>query len=279
MSFIKPPPDMDSSSKSGSFRSRYGPTAVVAGASEGIGAQFSIQLAERGLDLFLVARRSELLEALAARLSEQHHVRVHCLPLDLASPDAAAVIAKQTQELNVGLFIYNAAFSAIGPFWQKPLEDHLTELDVNCRTPLSLAWAMIPRLVERGRGGLILMSSLSANQGSALISHYAATKAYNRLLAEGLWEELRPLGIDVLACCPGAVSTPNYNASLKTMANRMARAMPPEVVVAETLAVLGRQPVVIPGRMNRLAFFVMKRLLPGETAIRLMGSVLRNMYG
>jgi short-subunit dehydrogenase len=144
---------------------------------------------------------------------------------------------------------------------------------------MTLVYLLGQRMLTRKRGGIILMSSLSAFQGSALIANYTATKACNLLLAEGLWEELRTSGIDVLACRAGATSTPNYLTSTPAGSSRVhAIAMTPEAVAAETLAALGRQPDIIPGRFNRLASFVLRRLLSRRSAIRLMGRTLRGMY-
>jgi uncharacterized protein len=123
------------------------------------------------------------------------------------------------------------------------------------------------------------MSSLSSSQGSALITNYSATKAYNRLLAEGLWDELREQGIDVLTCSASAVSTPGYQTSAPHRSSRLSvSAMTPHAVVTETLAALGKQPVIIPGWTNRAANIVMQRLIPHKTAITLMGRVMRGMY-
>jgi short-subunit dehydrogenase len=264
------------------FRARYGPWAIVAGASAGLGAAFAEQIAAQGLNLLLVARRLELLEQVGAHLVSTYAVQVRTIPLDLARDDAAATIAGAAEDLEIGLLVYNAAYSAIGPFLDRSLEDHLTENAVNCRTPLGLAHTFGQPMRRRGQGGIILMSSLSALQGSALIAHYAATKAYNLLLAEGLWEELRGAGVDVLACRAGAVSTPNYLQSIsrpgQTTAEPPLGAMSPEVVVADTLAGLGRAGSLIPGLSNQAAAFMMQRVLPRGLAIRLMGRVLRRLY-
>jgi short-subunit dehydrogenase len=96
------------------FRQSYGPWALVAGASEGLGAAYAEALAKRGLDLFLVARRLELLKALAARLTAQYGISVRTLPLDLSQPLVAAQIAQESESVEVGLLVYNAAFSAVG---------------------------------------------------------------------------------------------------------------------------------------------------------------------
>jgi hypothetical protein len=261
------------------FRQRYGPWAVVAGGSEGLGAAYADMLASRGLKLVLVARRLELLQELAAGLGEKYGVQVKVLSMDLSRPEAAGRIFDATQDLEVGLLVYNAAFSAVGPFLDRPIDDHLREIDTNIRTPLVLTYQFGQRMLERGRGGIVLMSSLSAFQGSAFISNYSATKAFNMLLAEGLWEEWRRRGVDVLVCMAGAVKTPNYAASAPRQTGRFSDAtLEPETVVAESLAALGKQPHVIPGRTNRLASFAMRHLLPRRMAIQFMGRILRDMY-
>jgi short-subunit dehydrogenase len=261
------------------FPLRYGPWALVAGASEGLGAEFAAQLAHNKLNLVLIARRKDMLEVLASKLVQDYAIEVRTIELDLARNDADSIIAEQTGDLDIGLLVYNAAVSLIGPFLGQSLQDHQSEVLVNCRTSMTLAYVFGQRMVKRGRGGIILMSSLSSAQGSALVANYAATKAYNRILAEGLWEELRTQGVDVLACSAGPVSTPNYIASLPAASKRNARmALSTYTVVAETLTGLGRGPFVIPGRQYRLANFVMQRLLPTRFVIKLMGRVMRNMY-
>ncbi|HEX6798903.1 MAG TPA: SDR family NAD(P)-dependent oxidoreductase [Ktedonobacterales bacterium] len=263
------------------FRARYGPWAVVAGASQGLGEAYAEQVAALGLNVVLIARREELLRALAERLGAKHGIEARVLALDLAREDASAVVEAETAALDVGLLIYNAALSVIGPFLERPLEAHLGELAVNTRAPMALAYLLGQRMRsrERGHGGIILMSSLASAQGSALTANYAATKAYNLVLAEGLWEELRRQGLDVLACVAGATSTPNYTASAPRGSGVGSATLTPQAVAAETLAALGRQPSIIPGRANRASTFVMRRLLPRRTAVAMMGRVLRGMYG
>jgi short-subunit dehydrogenase len=134
-------------------------------------------------------------------------------------------------------------------------------------------------MVARGRGGIVLLSSMASLQGGALVAHYAATKAYLRVLAEGLWEELRPAGVDVVACCAGRVRTPTWKRSGPRAATLLAPpVMEAEPVVEATLAALGRQPVVIPGRLNRLAALATSRLLPRPTAVALVSAATRRMY-
>jgi uncharacterized protein len=265
---------------SNQFQQSYGPWALVAGASEGLGATYSEALAAHGLNLVLVARRAALLQTLAEHISAQYAVEVRILPLDLASQKTAGRIADETKGLEVGLLVYNAAYSAVGLFLDRPLDDHLREVDTNVRTPLELVDIFGNRMLQAGHGGIILMTSLSAFQGSAYISTYSATKAFNIILAEGLWEEWRQGGVDVLACIAGAISTPNYVASSPQHTGRISDStIQPLTVVTEALAALGHQPTVIPGAINRLSSFFMRRLLPRRAAIRIMGSVLKGMYG
>ncbi len=261
------------------FRAKYGPWALVAGASAGLGAEFAAQLAARGLNLVLVARHADRLEQLSQQLSTHHSVQVRPLSIDLADDETPTIITTRTNDLEIGLLIYNAAFSAIGPFLDQPLEQHLRELATNCRAPLTLAYWLGQKMRARQRGSIVLMASLSASQGSPLIANYAATKAYNQLLAEGLWDELRAQGVDVLACCAGAVATPNYLASQPRAARlNLGAAMPPRQVVAEALGALGTHASIIPGRGNRVAAFLMRRVLPRRIAIEIMGRTLRQMY-
>jgi hypothetical protein len=260
------------------FRSQYGPWALVAGASQGLGAEYARQLAEIGLDLVIVARRADALDALADDLRRRYPIQVRPLARDLAGADVSEQLAAQTADLEVGLLIYNAALAPVSPFFDLPLEAHLRAVATNVRTPLALAYLFGKAMRTRRRGGIILMSSLSAAQGSALISNYAATKAYNQVLAEGLWDELRRDGVDVLASLPASIATPGYLADLPRDRRSPTQAMLPQQVAAETLAALGKQPTVIPGLTNRLAAFTLRHLFPRRSAIALMGRVLRGMY-
>ena len=261
------------------FAARYGPWAIVAGASEGIGAAYARELAWRGLNLILIARRAELLGDLASRLSQDYPVEIKTITVDLSTPGAAEQIHDKTHGLDIGLLVYNAAFSAIGPFLERSIDDHLRELQTNALTPISLVYHFADKMIRRGRGGIVLMSSLSAFQGSAYISTYAATKAFNIVLAEGLWEEWRERGVDALVCVSGAVRTPNYVASEPERTGGLGDlTMTPEQVVREAFDALGKRPYVIPGRMNRISSFVMRHLLPRKTAVMFMGRILRKMY-
>jgi short-subunit dehydrogenase len=260
-----------------SFVQRYGRWALIAGASDGIGEHFARQLAARGVHLVLVARRAELLGTLAGELAKEHDIDVRTLPLDLGSPETTSQIQAATADLEVGLLVYNAAASVLGSFVDHTIEEYRAEQEVNCRRPLELAHHFAGLMSPRGRGGILLMSSLAGSQGSPFISHYGATKAWNLVFAEGLWDELGERGIDVLACRAGATRTPKY---LRDTGDEKRSALVPEMepaaVVREALAALGKAPSMVPGRANRLAASLLQRLLPRRTAVTVMGRASRS---
>jgi short-subunit dehydrogenase len=171
--------------------------------------------------------------------------------------------------------VYTAAHSHIGPFLEQPLEDKLRIVDVNCRGPLVLADEFGRRMAARGRGGFVFMASMAAAQGSPLVATYAATKAFDLVLAEGLWDELGAHGIDVLACRAGATRTPNYEAS---QPKGNVPIMEPEAVARRALDSLGKRPSVVPGFINRIGDVFMTRLLSRRAAIRFMGKTTRRLY-
>jgi short-subunit dehydrogenase len=260
------------------FRSKYGPWAVVAGATEGIGRAFSLELAKRGCSLVLLARRAGLLSELATELQSQFKIEVQSLAVDLGSADMIERVRSVSDGIEVGLVVYNAALSVQGLFLDTPLEERLAEVDVNCRGPMRFAHHFGKPMVARGRGGIILMSSLSGRQGTAYVSSYAATKAFNTVLAEGLWAELRERGVDVLACEAGATATPNFVKSLGSDRESAVKPMEPEGVAQAALDALGTGPSVVPGMFNRLAMMSMG-LMSRKQAIRIVSAATRKMYG
>ena len=256
------------------FCSRYGPWAVVVGASEGLGEAFARQLAAGGLNLLLLARRANLLGEVEKRIRDEQGTQVRSLSIDVADPELGTRLADATRDLEVGMLVYNAAFAPIGPFVERSEAELRRVVDVNVAGPLIALHQLLPPMCERGRGGVVLMSSLSGLQGSPRIATYAASKAFNTILAEGLWGELEEHGIDVLASCAGAISTPNYTeASQKTAPGTL----DPEEVARQTLDALGRGPRVVPGWVNRIASVLMGRLLPHKTAVRLMAANTKDL--
>ena len=257
-----------------SFVRRYGRWAVVAGASEGLGAAWAEALAARGLQLLLIARRPEALETTAASIRARHAVEVRTAAYDLSGAGFASEHERLTERLEVGFAVFNAAHAPRGQFLDLALDDQLRSIDVNCRGPLTMAHVLGRRMAARGRGGLVFMSSLTAFQGSPFLATYGATKAFNLVLGEGLWFELRTRGVDALACAAGATRTPGF---IRASPDGEPGMIEPAQVVEEALEQLGRTGVMIPGRFNRFASFLMRRILPRRTAIGILGNRTRNL--
>jgi short-subunit dehydrogenase len=250
---------------------RYGPWALVVGASDGIGAAFARQLAANGVNLVLVARRAGPLAELAATLPTQTRV----LTADAGTADGVAAIAEAGED--IGLLVCNAGLAPIAEFLELTDQQHEAIINLNVRSAARLAHVYGQRFVRRGRGGIILLSSMASEQGSALVAHYSATKAYLRVLAEGLWVELRPHGVDVLAVCPGLVATPTYERDNPTPPPLVPPPVAPSTVAKAGLRALGRRPVVIPGLRNRLTAWI-TRPLPRALVVRLTANQTRAIY-
>lgn len=262
-----------------SFPAKYGPWALVAGGSDGLGAAFASELARRGLNLLLVARNADRLQATSAEIAREFHVETRALPLDVAKSEDLDEIIDRARDLDVGLLVCNAASAPIGEFLDLPPEAHEQVIDTNCRAAALLVRGMGARMAKRGRGGIILVSSLAGFQGAELVAHYAASKAYLRVLAEGLWKEFRRLGVDVLACCAGITDTPAYRRSSPRISGWSAVApMDPHAVAVQALASLGKRPVMVPGWKNRLAGLIMQRVVPKKLAVSLVSANTRAMY-
>jgi hypothetical protein len=255
---------------------RYGPWAVVVGASDGIGAAFAEEIAARGGNVVLVARRQIPLDELAERLRSAHGILTRVVVADAGTPEGISAVAGLSDD--IGLLVCNAALAPVRPFLELTPEELDAMLDLNCRSTAHLAHAYGRRFAARGHSGIVLLSSMAGDQGSALVAHYAATKAYLRVLAEGLWAELRPHGVDVLASCPGLVRTPTFERTHAAPPGRMVPPpMPPRTVARETLNALGRGPSFIPGRRNRLLGSV-ARLLPRRRAVLLASRETGRLY-
>jgi hypothetical protein len=257
------------------FVDRYGPWALVAGAAEGIGAAYSAELADRGVNVVLVDVDGAKAEATASTLRDRVETRVTVA--DLGSQAGLDAVVHAAGEVDLGLFIYNAATSPVGPFVRQSLDQSLVQLDVNVRAPLVLIHRLLPGLLARGRGGIILMSSQSAWRGAPMVATYAATKAWALILGEGLWEELRHEGIDVLAVMPGSTRTPGWLSSQPQQSAGTSNVAEPIDVAKEALDTIGSQPSLICGQANRDAEAVMASM-DRTTSVSIMGDVMRQMF-
>lgn len=256
----------------GRLRARYGPWAVVTGASSGIGRAMAQHLAAAGLDLVLVARSEGVLDRLADELSKRFGVDTRVVATDLSREGGTRAVEDATLTLDVGLLVAAAGFGTSGPFLEASLDSELEMLDVNCRAPLTMSLHFGRRFAQRGRGGLVLMSSIVGFQGTPNAAHYAATKAFVQTLAEALHVELAPLGVDVLSSAPGPVDS----GFAARAGMRLGRALRPEDVARSTLDALGRKSTVYPGPLTKLLTFSLAPL-PRRGRVRIMGRVMGGM--
>jgi short-subunit dehydrogenase len=248
----------------------YGPWAVVTGASSGIGEVFARRLARDGINVVLVARRERQLKTLANTLEAQHGVRVRIVPVDLSQDDFLEEIRQQTADIEVGLLVNNAGFATSGNFLDNDLEAEVAMLHVNARAPLVLAHHFGSLMQERSKGGIIFVSSTLGFSGVPLWSNYAATKAFDHILAEGIGRELKRHGISVLAVTPGPTRTEFW----RKAPSRLLPFSSPERVVNVALRKLGRRSSVTVGWLNSLIVFS-TRLLPRSWNTRIFGVVAK----
>ena len=251
---------------------------MVIGGSQGIGRAFALACAARGLDVIITGRRPAPLEDVRKEIEAGSGVSCSVIVCDMTEEGAAEQLEERTKGLEIGLVIYNAADTWVGPFLEEPFEHCGRIINVNCRGVLEIMHRFGKRFTEKGRGGFILMSSMSGLQGTPLVAAYAATKAFIRVLGESLWEEFLPFGVDVLTCIAGAIRTPNYLATKPEESGALVPEMAPETVAEKALAGLGRKPSLIPGVLNNLAGFLMGRLLSRKAAVRFIAGNMHRQY-
>ena len=260
------------------FAKKYGPWALITGASRGLGAEFARQCADRGLNLVLLATNAGLLKALAESIQKEYGVEVKILAIDLSREDILPEIASITDSLEIGLLVNNAGVSKVGPFLNHSLDYLLKQLNVNARAALILAHHFGRQMAARKKGGIIFLSSGSAMYGTGYCANYAATKAYNLILAESLWYELGSCGVDVLGFMAGSTKTPGWDANQPKSA-KFVKVMDVKTTVAEALEALGRQPSHIAGGSNRLGYFFMGKVMSRSGAIRTVSQTMEKIFG
>lgn len=263
------------------FARRYGPWALVTGGAMGLGAAFAERLASAGMNLILVDRAADAVAEFADGLRRRFgRIQVREAVADLAAAAEVERVLDDVADVEVGLLVACAAQAATAPWLDIPLEDKIRQIQVNCIAVTQMVDRLSRSMAGRGRGGIIVVSSVAGQMGSPLVATYAATKAFDLVLGESLWAELRGSGVDVLALMPGMTRTPGFEGSLGPGAKLPAgvRVMEPEEVVREALDALGVRPSIVAGRRNRLANVMTQRLLPRKAAIELMARSMRSMY-
>jgi short-subunit dehydrogenase len=252
------------------FADRYGPWALVAGASDGVGAAFAEALAERGVNVVLLARREEVLSHVAADIEQRTGVQTRVLTVDLTSDTASASVFDATRDIEIGTLVYCAgADPDFKPFLAQPVANAEAMLRRNCLMPMQLSHHFAQAMVARGRGAIVILGSGAGFAGGPNMVAYSATKAFDMVFAEALWTELHDKGIDVLGLILSKTDTPalrrleHGRGRLASVDDRPEDTASVEDVITEAFDNLTNGPTWIVGENMR-------------AAAQMMGSVSRN---
>ncbi len=243
-----------------SFGDRYGPWALVAGASEGVGLAYARALAERGVNVVLLSRRESVLDEVASEIRRRHGVEVRTLAVDLSRDDATSRIVDSTGDLEIGTLVYCAGADPLfEEFLDSPIEAANAMVVRNCLVPMRLCHHFGAPMVGRGRGAIVLVSSGAGLIGARRMVAYGASKAFDMVMGEALWAELHDTGVDVLSLVLGVTDTPALRRLLAERGNLASAedetpipgAATPEEVVADALANLSDGPTWFVGETLR----------------------------
>jgi short-subunit dehydrogenase len=264
----------------GDRENSYGSWCLVAGAAEGLGEAWSTALAEKGMDLIMVDHQDGPMHALGDRLERDFGVRTRRLEMELGEEGSVTIMMDAVKETACRFLVYNAAYSRVKKFTENGPGDLDRYVEVNVRTPMQLVHAFVHHHAGNPgqKKGIVLMASLAGLWGTRFLAPYGATKAFNQVLAEALYHELKPENFNVIACVAGATATPAYLGTNPRYGRIRPHVMNPRQVVEETLHSLGRKALCIPGFRNRMNYFLMTRILSRKNTARLFNRVVGSMY-
>ncbi len=256
------------------------PTALITGASMGIGAEFASQLAQKGYDLILVARSEDKLQAIATQLAAQHHIKTQTITADLTAPEACRAIFRQIQDKPVDLLVNNAGFGDYGAFVESDGAKQTTMVQLNVQALVDLTHLFLPAMQARKAGNIINVASIAAFQSMPYLSVYAATKAFVLSFSTALWAEVKDQGIYVQCLCPGATESnfgvvsgldQAFSASKNTPSIATAAS-----VVQESLAAMAQKKAVVvtSGPANRIIAGLGK-MFPQEMVATMTAKIFR----
>jgi uncharacterized protein len=242
------------------FADKYGPWALVAGASDGLGAKFARELGERGVNVVLLARRQAVLDQVAAEIESNTSAQTRTLAVDLAQPGATAAITEATDDLEIGFLVYCAgADPNYEPFLANPIAAAEAMVHRNCIVPMQLCHHFAQAMVERGSGGIAIFGSGAGLAGGANMVAYGASKAFDMVFAEALWAELHDKGVDVVGLILGKTDTPalreleHSRGQIGSLDEAPPGAATVDEVIAEAFANLTNGPTCFVGDMMRAA--------------------------
>jgi short-subunit dehydrogenase len=255
-------------------------TALITGASSGIGEAFARKLASLGRNVFLVARSEDKLISLCNELGRTNSIRAQYLPLDLSQPDAPEKLFAEIERrgLTVDLLVNNAGIGALDDFAEIDLSRQLNMVDLNIKALVDLTYRFLQPMRQRKQGAIINVASTAGFQPVPFMAIYAATKAFVLNFSEALWEENRLHGINVMALCPGVTET-NFFAASDMEHPRMRVAQSPEDVVETALRGLTRRKSLTISGWTNFLLVEAERFMPRSLILKLAGRALRPAAG
>ena len=258
------------------FKSKTGKWALITGASSGIGQEFAAQLAELGMNLVLVARRTEKLKQIASKLKEVHAIETELITADLSAGNFLESITRNTNGLEIELLISNAGATIPGSFHKRDLTELNAHLHLNTNAHMQLTHYFGNKMKSRGSGGIILVSSTGAFSAMPYMSNYTAAKAYVLSLGEAMHLELKPYGVCVLVLLPGPTETPMTMEAAGMDSKKLpVTFMPTNTVVRGALKKLGKQAMYIPGAANKFAYLLSKRIFSRLAMAKILGAMMK----
>jgi short-subunit dehydrogenase len=251
------------------FKAKYGEWALITGATSGIGKALAYEIAAKGINIVLVARSKENIEIVSKSIEKEYKVSVAGVSADLSAGEGVNEVISKTENLRIGFLILSAGQDNTGFFPENKLETELNLIQLNIVSTLKLTHHFSRKMLEHKRGGILLISSLTALMPTPYYSNYAATKSYVQNLACSLYGELKPYGIDVSVLAPGVTDTPMAaNTGIDWSATPV-KSMKPETVADETIKQFGKKLLIVPGQTNKIFVFIMKFFSsPAEIAVR-----------
>ena len=255
------------------LKEKYGDWALITGASAGIGMAFAEYLAEKGMNMILVARRKERLHSLAKNLENKYNVQIIAAAVDLTKENFLDELKPYTENRNIGLLINNAGYGSASRFAEGDLDWYTDMIRLNCIAPVMLTHFIVQSMIKQQKGAIIFIGSVAGYYGSPFFSTYAATKAFNIQFGQSLWYELKKSNIDVLVVSPGSTETEFHDVA---GFSRALIVMSPEKVVRKAMRALGRRIEIVTGLENKLLVFF-SRLFPGKMILRIKGYAIKFM--
>jgi len=259
------------------LKGKYGQWACVAGAGEGLGLAFADALAKRGFNLIIIDKNQDLLDTAKASLESAYQIESVTLCHDLNDKESINPIMEAILKNQCCFLIYNAAFGPVKPFLSNTENELDLYLNVNVGTMLHIVHRFI-NLNERKQSGLLLLSSLAGFRGTQFVIPYAATKAFAWNFAEGLYYEFKDSLFDISVCCPGPIDTPNYISTNPRKTFLTPKSMSPKAVANEALDSFGKKLFIVPGFANKLAHFILNRVLPRKVASGIHNLAMKKIY-